>query len=92
MMKVDKKPSRFSGSFYYIFFKMEDGKSARTCIYPNYGNAPRWLSLIQAFSRLPEGKTIELSGLTMKGRLVDADSMFTIKEVGWDEGQKESDS
>jgi len=75
--KIDEKPSKFGGLFYFIFFKLEDGHSAKTCIYPNYGNARRWLPEIGKWkAALKEGREVWLDGLMLRGNLVDADSQF----------------
>ena len=74
--KVEQKPSKFGGHFYHVFFKMESGKSARSCIYPNCRNYQRWASVI---SRAIKGEAVTLSGLNIKSAdLVDADSQFSV--------------
>jgi hypothetical protein len=67
LLKTKEHISKFGGKFYYAFFKGEDGKSYRSCLYPNYGNFPRWLPFIGK-----EG--ILLDGLNPKGSMIDADS------------------
>jgi hypothetical protein len=67
LLKTQKTTSKFGGDFFYAFFKGEDGKSYRSCLYPKYGNFSRWSGLI--------GKeNVVLDGLNLKGRMIDADS------------------
>lgn len=74
--KVEEKKSYMGDKFWYVFFKMEDGKSARTCVYSKYGNAARWMPTINEWLRLRTA--IVLDGLILKGRMVDADSFFSV--------------
>jgi hypothetical protein len=67
LLKTQEQTSKFGGKFYYAFFKGEDGKSYRSCLYPNYGNFARWKHLIGK-----EGVT--LTGLNARGGMIDADS------------------
>lgn len=67
LLKVDKKPSRFGGEFYYLFFKGEDGKSYRSCVYPKYGNFKRWHGIVNKVGAV-------LDNLIAKGSMIDADS------------------
>ena len=80
IVKIEEKDSKYGGFFYFIFFKGEDGKSYRTCVYPRYGNFKRWQPVINDFTK--DGiKEIWLDGLVKKGeRLIDADSLFTVKK------------
>lgn len=72
LVKLQKKPSRYGGWFYYAFFKAKNGKSYYSCIYPKMRNYATWKPYLR------EG--IVLSGLRIKsGRLIDADS--DIREV-----------
>jgi hypothetical protein len=72
LVKLEKKPSRYGGYFYYAFFKNKDGKSYYTCLYPKMRNFKKWKPLMK------EG--ITLKGLRIKkDRLLDADS--PIKQV-----------
>lgn len=67
LQKTTKQPSKYGGDFFYAFFKLENGESARSCLSPKCKNFARWKSFI--------GKeNIVLDGLTIKGNLVDADS------------------
>lgn len=69
---IEKKPAKTGGYFYYVFFSLEDGKSAKTCVYPKYRNFKRWESLIKSFE---SGLPVSVTGLIFKkDRLVDADS------------------
>ena len=70
--KIEKKPSRYGGHFFYAFLKTKDGKSYYTCLYPKMRNYKKW----QKFMK----KGITLEGLeVLKGRLINADS--PIEEV-----------
>jgi len=72
LVKIQKKPSRYGGYFFYVFFKTKSGKSYYSCIYPKMRNYKVWKAYLR------EG--IVLSGLHIKsGRLVDADS--DVREV-----------
>lgn len=67
LLRTQEQPSKFGGKFYYFFFKGEDGKSYRSCMYPNYGNFARWKGFV--------GRTnVSLDGLIAKGSMIDADS------------------
>jgi hypothetical protein len=55
------------GHFYYAFFKGEDGKSYRSCLYPQFGNFKRWEPLLNK-------ENVILDGLQLRGKLIDADS------------------
>lgn len=76
VMKMSKVPSKTGGHFYYIFFKDEEGKSFKTCVYPQYRNFLNWKPLIIQFTNnsIPK-KPIYVEGLRIKqGNLIDADS------------------
>jgi len=68
LLKTQEQKSRFGGHFFYAFFKGEDGRSYRSCLYPQYGNFSRWRSFIGR-----EGVILE--GLNTKGTMIDADSI-----------------
>ena len=73
--KIQEQRSNQGGQFFYVFFKMEDGKSARSCVYPKFGNFARWRPFIERWKSQKEGDpSIVLTGLNLKGRMVDADS------------------
>lgn len=68
LLNTTQRVSRYGGIFYYAFFKGEDGRSYRTCLYPNCGNFARWRPFLQK-------KDIVLEGLRTIGKnLIDADS------------------
>jgi hypothetical protein len=70
LQKTSEQPSRFGGKFYYAFFKLEDGRSSRSCLSPTCKNFFRWKPFI--------GKqNVELDGIVLKGNMVDADSYPT---------------
>ena len=73
LTKIDKKPSRYGGYFYYAFFSDDKGKSYYTCLYPKMRNFTRWSQVLK------EG--IILSNLRLvrgKNNLIDADSRFKV--------------
>lgn len=75
--KIEHKDSKFGGIFFYMFLKGEDGKSYRTCIYPNCRNFSRWKSIIEEYHRTES--LIVLKNLVIKkGTLIDADSLVEI--------------
>lgn len=69
----DTQQSRNGGQYFYVFFKMEDGQSARTHLVPGYRNMAKWRPVLEAYRTHPENQ-IEVTGLTLRGRTVDADS------------------
>ena len=72
IVKIEKKPSRYGGHFFYCFFKTDKGDSFYTCLYPKMRNFKKW----QKFMK----KGIILKGLeVLKDRLINADSK--IEEV-----------
>ena len=72
IIKVNEQKSFLGQSFYYLFFKSIEGKSYRTCAYPQFGNYPRWHKFIQKHQA---GQEVWLDGLNLKGKnLIDADS------------------
>jgi hypothetical protein len=71
LLKTESRVSKYGGTFYYAFFKGENGKSYRSCLFPKMGNFARWKSIV--------GKeNVILDGLNIKGNLVDADSYPSI--------------
>lgn len=77
--KIDEKPSYRGGTFFWVFFKTDEGRSAKTCIYPQYGNAKRWLPEIPKWrAALKDGREVWLDGLCLRGNLIDADSQFSV--------------
>jgi hypothetical protein len=80
VLKIEQKPSRFGGKFWYVFLKTDTGKSFRTCIYPNFGNYKRcgWDKVIQ----LGVGTILDYASLPINQKgLWDADKAFTILPV-----------
>jgi len=68
LLRTQEGVSKYGGKFYYAFFKGEDGRSYRSCLYPNCGNFMRWRGFIGK-------RDIVLDGLTPIGKnLIDADS------------------
>ena len=75
LMKLEKRPSRYGGHFFYAFFKTSDGQSVYTCLYERMRNYKRWKKVLKVgtvFSKLRLVKG--------KKNLVDADSKFSIVE------------
>lgn len=73
VLKIDEKPSIYSGTFYCIFFKNTvDGKSYRSCISNQMRNFKNWTWILNA---VKEGEDVVVTNLflTPKG-LIDADS------------------
>lgn len=69
--KIQKQPSRLGGSFFYIFFKDEKGKSVRTAVYPAHRNYELWKPLCQNPER---AVGVKCEGLVLKREgLYDAD-------------------
>ena len=77
---ISERPSKFGGIFYYIYFKdTENGKSYRTCVYPNFRNFKHWKNII---SRWSNKTLITLDNLIVRnGGMVDADSIPTMVEI-----------
>lgn len=73
---IDRRPSKFGGDFYYIYFKdVESGKSLRTCVYPNYRNYRNWANIIKQYED-DKSQQITLTNLIVRnGTMVDADSV-----------------
>ena len=71
--------SKYGDTFYYVFFKDDQGKSLRSCIYQNMRNFIKWKNVLQS------GMVLSNLKLKRKG-LIDADSNFNI--VGVKEFQK----
>ena len=73
--KVDSRQSKMGDIFYYVFLKSDEGKSARTCIYPKFRNYQFWKPAIDAARN---DKAVYLKNLReMKNGMVDADSLAT---------------
>jgi hypothetical protein len=67
LIKTQEQVSKYGGKFYYAFFKNEQGKGYRSCLYPNCRNFVNWKQFI--------GKeNVWLDNLNTKGNLIDADS------------------
>lgn len=65
--KIDKRKSKLGGYFVYVFFKGKDGKSYKTCLYPQYRNFTRWKGL-------KTGDVLKNINIK-KDNLIDADSL-----------------
>ena len=68
LINTQRNPSKYGGYFWYFFFKLEDGRSARSCISEKMRNFRNWKELC--------GKEdIELDGLFFtRSGIIDADS------------------
>lgn len=76
---IKRNQSTMGGVFWYFFFKMENGDSAKSCVYERYGNAKRWMPMIEIWKKMAaEGRELWLDGLALRGRMVDADSFFSV--------------
>ena len=65
--------------FVWVFFKMDTGKSAKTCLVPKYKNYAKWRPVIDAFNG---GKEVRLSNVAwLRGKVghIDADSPIIIE-------------
>lgn len=77
VLSYKKEPSKYGGDCFVVFFKAEDGRSARTWLYPNNGNFKRWKPLLELLDRRKADEETYLDGLRYIGKnLVDADSLF----------------
>lgn len=73
LIKLEKKPSRYGGHFFYAFFKATDASSYYTCLYPRMRNWTRWSKVLKIGT--------VFSGLKLvkgKSNLINADSNFKI--------------
>lgn len=76
-LRITKTSSKYGGSFFYLFLKGVDGKSYRTCLYPNCRNFSRWRRIIKMAEN---NKEIWLTGLRERKKgLIDADSKMEIQ-------------
>jgi hypothetical protein len=88
--RIKTEDANRGGIFYYIFFKCEDGKSARTSVVPGYGNYIRWEGLIKKF-REPNNKEIWIDKWIWKNeakRHIDADSRFEMQTIKGEEREE----
>lgn len=66
-----QQKSKYGDAFFYVFFKDQDGKSFRSCIYQNMRNFSKWKNVLK--------NGMVLSNLVLKQKgLIDADSNFQI--------------
>lgn len=79
LIRTQEQASKFGGSFYYAFFKGEDGKSYRSCLTPSCRNFKNWKPFIGR-------EFVELDNLTMIAGMIDADSKPT--EVSYEYNSK----
>ncbi len=71
IMEIKKKPSRYGGHFFYVYFKSQKGKDYYSCIFPKLRNYQRWKKVLRV------GVTLkELRLVVGKTKLIDADSRF----------------
>lgn len=63
--------SKYGDTFFYVFFKDQNGKSFRSCIYENMRNFAKWKRILKP------GMVLDNLSLKSKG-LIDADSQFQI--------------
>ena len=78
IIKIVERDSKHGGIFYYVFFKGEDGKTYKTCLYPRLKNFSRWYPVLKSFQE-EQKKEIWLKNLiVLKKNLLDADSLFNV--------------
>ena len=66
-----QQQSKYGDTFFYVFFKDQNGKSFRSCIYQNMRNFAKWKNVLK--------NGMVLDNLTLKDKgLIDADSQFHI--------------
>ena len=75
--------SKYGGKFYYVFFKDDNGKSFKTCLFPTMRNFPRWKSVMKVGAILTNLKIKEKN-------LIDADSWFNFIGIQPVPNRKES--
>ena len=72
-----EQKSKYGDTFFYVFFKDQNGQSLKSCIYPNMRNFQKWDKVVKP------GMVLDNLKLKHKG-LIDADSQFQvvgIKEI-----------
>lgn len=68
LIRTSSMPSKKGGTLWYAFFKGEDGKSYRSCIWDRCRNFSNWKSFL-------DSKDISLDNLLkLKEGFIDADS------------------
>lgn len=76
---VSAQSSKYGGIFYYAYFRDDQGKAYKSCLYKECKNYARWLPVIQ---HSINGKKVVLDGLKLKDKnLINADSKFTIVKI-----------
>lgn len=84
ILKISLQPSKLGSSFYYVFFKSDDGMSYKTCLYPHFHNFKHWQKALKE----SENKEVWLDNLFLKSNgLIDADSQFTM-QIGEEKEEK----
>lgn len=71
LLRISKYASKLpdKGDFLYLFFKGDDGRSFKTCLYPKFGNFSRWNIVLN------KGIGAVVDNLNVKANnLIDADS------------------
>lgn len=82
VLKIQEKPSKYGGKFYYIFFKdQSSGKSYRTCVFPQCRNYGAWNRLIRDFTRDTDHDFIARGLRVKKGTLLDADCFAGVRKI-----------
>jgi len=77
LLRTTKHASKYGKAFHYAFFKGEDGKSYRSCLYEDCGNFKR-----NGWDNLIDKQGVMLDGLRLIGKdIIDADSVPKIVEV-----------
>ncbi|MDL2235466.1 hypothetical protein LJC07_04830 [Christensenellaceae bacterium OttesenSCG-928-L17] len=82
VLSIKKRPSRYGGSFYYIYCKTEEGISCKSCVSPNYGNFTKWRGVIGRMADINDKKIqATLVGVRLRGKLLDADVLGPVNYV-----------
>lgn len=78
ILKADLKKSKHNGYFYHVFFKTDNGKSFRSCVYKECHNYSRWDKVVREFKA---GKEVWLDNLFLvNDAIISADSDFRVAE------------
>lgn len=68
IIKIEEKKSKNGGKYYFILFRLEDGKTALTYLVPKHRNFKRWKPYLKV------GTILE--NLRLKNGIVDGDSFI----------------
>lgn len=68
IIKIEEKKSRNGGKYYFVLFRLEDGKTALTYLVPEHRNFNRWQPYLKV------GTILE--NLRFKNGIIDGDSLI----------------